>query len=117
MRTRKPASAPSSPPVWSHGAAGDAVWTSQVLLQLKSIVFTAIFCPVLTLVILFALRALFGNLRASEEGEATGLDLTEHSESAYALGGLSTASEARTERRADLDLGAAIATPSSQKPA
>jgi Amt family ammonium transporter len=70
--------------VWSHGAAGDAVWTSQVLPQLKSIVFTAIFCPVLTLAILFALRAVFGNLRVSEEGEAQGLDLTEHSESAYA---------------------------------
>ena len=69
--------------VWSHGAAGDAVWTSQVLLQLKSIVFVAIFCPVLTLVILFALQAVFGSLRVSEEGEAEGLDLTEHSQTAY----------------------------------
>ncbi len=34
-------------------------------------------------VILFALRAVFGNLRVSEEGEAEGLDLTEHSQTAY----------------------------------
>ncbi len=86
-----------------------------MLLQLKSIVFTAIFCPVVTLVILFALRAVFGSLRPSEEGEAEGLDLTEHSESAYAVGGWSTASGAGVERSADL--GAAISASSTQKPA
>jgi Amt family ammonium transporter len=73
--------------VWSAGAAGDVVWTDQVLTQIKSIAFTAIFCPAITLAILFALRLVFGSLRPSEEAEAEGLDLTEHSESAYTFGG------------------------------
>jgi len=57
---------------------------AQILTQLKSIGFTAVFAPALTLLILLALRAVFGDLRAGEEGEAEGLDLSEHSESAYA---------------------------------
>ncbi len=71
--------------VWSAGAAGHGDWAAQVPKQLISIAFTAVFCSVVTLVILYALRAALGDLRVSDENEALGLDLTEHSESAYAL--------------------------------
>jgi Amt family ammonium transporter len=56
---------------------------SQTLIQLKSIGFTAIFAPAMTLVILLIMRAVLGNLRPDDESEALGLDQTEHSESAY----------------------------------
>jgi Amt family ammonium transporter len=59
-------------------------WGGQLWIQLKSIGFTALFAPVLTGVILLVLRIVFGDLRATDEGEAEGLDLSEHSESAYA---------------------------------
>ena len=71
--------------VWSAGAAGHGDWAAQVPKQLISIAFTAVFCSVVTLVILYALRAALGDLRVSDENEALGLDRTEHSESAYAL--------------------------------
>ncbi len=60
-------------------------WTAQVPKQLVSILFTAIFCPAVTLLILFALRAVFGSLRVNDESEALGLDRTEHSEAGYNL--------------------------------
>lgn len=56
----------------------------QIWIQLKSIGFTAVFAPAVTVAILLALRTVFGDLRATDEGEAEGLDLSEHSESAYA---------------------------------
>jgi len=56
---------------------------SQTLVQLKSVAFTALFAPAVTLVILFALRAVFGSLRPTGENEALGLDQSEHNESAY----------------------------------
>jgi Amt family ammonium transporter len=59
----------------SHGA--------QIGKQLASVGFTALFAPVVTVVILVVLRSIFGDLRASDEGEYEGLDLSEHSESAY----------------------------------
>lgn len=59
-------------------------WGAQIWIQLKSIGFTAVFAPVATVVILLSLRIVFGDLRATDEGEAEGLDLSEHSESAYA---------------------------------
>jgi len=61
----------------------DAGYGGQIWIQLKSILFTAAFSIAATLVILFVLRALFGSLRVSEDDEAQGLDLAEHSESAY----------------------------------
>ena len=64
-------------------AATDAGWGGQVWIQFQSIIFTAVFAIVLTLIILVGLRLLFGDLRVDEEGESTGLDLTEHSETAY----------------------------------
>ncbi|MGH0031758.1 MAG: ammonium transporter [Myxococcota bacterium] len=58
-------------------------WGGQIAAQIQSVVFTAIFAPVATLVILFALKLVFGNLRVSDEAEFEGLDLAEHSETAY----------------------------------
>ena len=43
----------------------------------------AIFAPLATLVILYALKLVFGDLRVSNEAEFEGLDLAEHSETAY----------------------------------
>ncbi|MEE8558919.1 MAG: ammonium transporter [Myxococcota bacterium] len=72
--------------IWSGGAAGpDVSWSAQVPKQLVSILFTAIFCPLVTLGILFVLRLVFGSLRVSEESEHQGLDLAEHSEGGYSL--------------------------------
>jgi Amt family ammonium transporter len=64
-------------------------WGQQVMKQLTSIGFTAVFAPVATLAILLALRAVFGNLRLDEESEFLGVDLAEHSESAYVFGAAS----------------------------
>jgi Amt family ammonium transporter len=58
-------------------------WAGQVAAQFQSVVLTAIFAPLVTIVILFLLRAVFGDLRVSEEAEFEGLDVAEHSESAY----------------------------------
>jgi Amt family ammonium transporter len=58
----------------------------QVWIQVQSILFTAIFAPLATLVILLVLRAVFGSLRVDDEAEFAGLDLAEHSESAYEFG-------------------------------
>ncbi len=58
----------------------------QVVIQVISIVFTAVFAPLATIVILLGIKAVMG-LRPDEEDEVTGLDLTEHSEAAYVLGG------------------------------
>jgi ammonium transporter, Amt family len=54
----------------------------QIMVQLTSIVFTAVFAPVATVIILLGIKAVMG-LRPDEEDEATGLDLSEHSENAY----------------------------------
>jgi Amt family ammonium transporter len=58
-------------------------WGAQVAAQLQSVVFTGLYAPVVTVVIVFALRGVFGNLRVSDEQEFEGLDLAEHSETAY----------------------------------
>jgi Amt family ammonium transporter len=65
----------------SHGAQ---IWT-----QLKSIGFTAVFAPAVTMLILLVLRAVFGSLRLDEESEFEGVDLSEHSETAYVFGSAS----------------------------
>ncbi len=58
----------------------------QVMVQLKGIGFVAVFAPVMTIVILTAMKLVFGSLRVAEEEEFEGLDLTQHLESAYTLG-------------------------------
>jgi Amt family ammonium transporter len=57
----------------------------QVLVQLKSIGFTAVFAPVMSIGILLVLKMVFGSLRVSDEAEFEGLDISEHSESAYSF--------------------------------
>ncbi len=54
----------------------------QIMVQLTSIAFTAVFAPVATVIILLGIKAVIG-LRADEEDEAIGLDLSAHSENAY----------------------------------
>ena len=59
----------------------------QIMVQLKGIAFVIVFAPITTVVILSALRLLFGSLRVDDEDEVMGLDLSEHSEAAYASSG------------------------------
>jgi Amt family ammonium transporter len=56
---------------------------AQIAIQLQSVLVTAIFAPAATIAILLGLRAVFGSLRVDEESEYLGLDLSEHSETAY----------------------------------
>jgi ammonium transporter, Amt family len=60
---------------------------AQIIVQLKGIAFVAVFAPVMTVAILSVMKLFFGSLRVAEEAEYEGLDLSEHSESAYTLGG------------------------------
>jgi Amt family ammonium transporter len=55
----------------------------QVIKQLISVGFTAVFAVVMSLMILAVLKTVLGGLRVSEEAEHEGLDLSEHSETAY----------------------------------
>jgi Amt family ammonium transporter len=55
----------------------------QILKQLMSVGFTAVFASLLTIAILMLLRAVMGDLRVDAEAESMGLDQAEHSESAY----------------------------------
>lgn len=50
--------------------------------QILSIIITIAFAGILTFIIIKILKA-FGDIRVSEEDEAEGLDITEHSEAAY----------------------------------
>ena len=55
----------------------------QIMRQLVSIGFTAVFACAATIAILFLMKLVVGDLRVSEEDESEGLDLSQHSESAY----------------------------------
>ena len=55
----------------------------QIGAQAISIVITAVFACTATAVILYAMKAVMGDLRVTEEEEFEGLDLAEHSETAY----------------------------------
>jgi ammonia channel protein AmtB len=48
--------------------------------------FVIVFAPIATLVILGALRMVMGSLSVDAEDEYEGLDLSQHSESAYTTG-------------------------------
>ncbi|MEZ4334157.1 MAG: ammonium transporter [Myxococcota bacterium] len=58
----------------------------QILIQLEGALIVAVLAPVATFLILTVLKLVFGSLRVSEEEEFNGLDLSAHSESAYAFG-------------------------------
>jgi Amt family ammonium transporter len=55
----------------------------QILVQVTGIAFTAVFSPIATFIILSVLKLFFGSLTVDEEDEIEGLDLSQHSESAY----------------------------------
>ncbi len=55
----------------------------QIMVQLRGMAFVAVFAPLTTVVIFSTLRLVFGSLRVEDESEMLGLDLSEHSESAY----------------------------------
>jgi Amt family ammonium transporter len=57
----------------------------QLMVQLKGVAFVAVFAPLATVLILGGLKLVFGSLRVEDEAEHEGLDLAEHSESAYVL--------------------------------
>jgi ammonium transporter, Amt family len=58
----------------------------QIMVQLEGIAFVAVFAPIATAVMLLVLQVVFGSLRVPDEEEFAGLDLSQHSESAYVLG-------------------------------
>jgi Amt family ammonium transporter len=58
----------------------------QLWTQIEAVLATYVLAAVLTVVILKVVDAVVG-LRVTEEDEVSGLDLSQHSETAYALGG------------------------------
>jgi Amt family ammonium transporter len=65
------------------GVQDGVTYGGQIVKQLASIGITAVYAVGASLVILFVLKAILGDLRPSAEAEHEGLDLSEHSESAY----------------------------------
>jgi Amt family ammonium transporter len=59
---------------------------AQIMVQLEGVLIVAILAPVATFLILTVLKLVFGSLRVSDDEEFNGLDLSSHSESAYAFG-------------------------------
>jgi Amt family ammonium transporter len=66
--------------------AGVETKADQIMIQLEGVLIVAVLAPVATFVILTVLKMVFGSLRVSDEEEFNGLDLSSHSESAYAFG-------------------------------
>ena len=64
---------------WNGLFFGD---TKLFVAQILSIIITIVFAGVMTFIIVKVIK-LFGDIRVSEDSEAEGLDITEHSESAY----------------------------------
>jgi len=60
---------------------------AQTMIQLEGVAIVAVYAPLATFVLLTILKLLFGGLRVSDEAEFNGLDLSEHSEAAYTMGG------------------------------
>jgi Amt family ammonium transporter len=56
--------------------------SAQLFIQIKAVLFTAIYSAVVTAVILLVIKVLLG-LRTTEEGERLGLDITDHALPAY----------------------------------
>jgi Amt family ammonium transporter len=73
--------------VAAYNPTKDVTHAAQVIVQLKGIGFVAVFAPLMTVLIASALKLVFGSLRVTEDAEYEGLDLSEHSESAYTMGG------------------------------
>jgi len=67
----------------SWGVQEGVGWGAQVWKQIVSVGFTAVYAVVLTFIIMKVLGLIMGDLRVSSEDEHQGLDLSEHSETAY----------------------------------
>jgi Amt family ammonium transporter len=67
----------------TEAALDGGSYGGQILTQVISIGITALFACTATWVILFVMKLAMGDLRVSEEAEHEGLDLSEHSETAY----------------------------------
>ncbi len=67
--------------------AGIETRSAQMMVQIEGVLIVAIFAPLVTFILLKVLGLLFGGLRVDEEAEFNGLDLSEHSEAAYTMGG------------------------------
>ena len=57
--------------------------SSQFMIQLFGVVFTIVWCGVLTVVAIKITEMFTGNIRISSEDEETGVDITAHGESGY----------------------------------
>ena len=67
----------------SVGGFEDIAITAQLWVQLKSVMFTVVYCAIVTWLLLKLTALLTRGLRVSEEVEQIGLDLSEHNERAY----------------------------------
>jgi Amt family ammonium transporter len=67
--------------------AGVESKSAQILIQLEGVAIVLVLAPLATFVLLTLLKLVFGGLRVDEEAEFNGLDLTEHDEAAYSMGG------------------------------
>ena len=85
----------------------------QLAIQLKGVAFAAVFAVVMTLIIAFAIKAVMG-LRVGVEDEDLGLDLAEHSETAYSFG---AGSASFAERASEVYASPAPSLAPSRKPA
>lgn len=74
---------PSMGGVWEPGEG--VTIGSQVMVQIKSVVFTIVYTGVLSFILLKITSVLTGGLRVSEEAETQGLDITQHNERGYIL--------------------------------
>jgi Amt family ammonium transporter len=86
---------------------------AQLMIQLRGVAFAAVFAVSMTLVIAYALKLVMGGIRVSAEDEDLGLDLSQHSEAAYAMvgGTASFAERAPASEAASVGLGAAQRKP------
>lgn len=67
----------------SEAALDGGSYGGQIATQLMSILITAVFACAATWVILFVMKLVMGDLRVDADAESAGLDLSEHSETAY----------------------------------
>ncbi|MDE0885057.1 MAG: ammonium transporter [Myxococcota bacterium] len=65
------------------GVQDGVSWGAQIWKQVISVAFTAVYAMGLSFIILKFLKIVMGDLRVSAESEHQGLDLSEHSETAY----------------------------------
>ncbi len=67
----------------TEAALDGGSYGGQIVTQIASIAITAVFACAATWVILFVMKSVMGSLRVSDEAEHEGLDVAEHSETAY----------------------------------